>query len=367
MTTPVSGERTYTADPRIRYDRLSGKWILVMIDATRNTTTNARTTANRILIAFSNNATITGSTTWTFSQFTGEASRFADYPTLGIDVNALYIGTNMFTLSGQFRGTNGYVINRTTLLSGGAYSVTAFLGLASLTTFDGPYTPQGVDNFDVSATEGYFIGVDLGTNGTLTLRKVSNPGGSPTISGNIFLTVPTTIGLRTVPHLGNTGGIDGNLDAVDDRLFAAMIRNGHLWTSHNIGVDETGVANNGSNSRDGVRWYDIINLATTPSLNQSGTIFDNNATVTSARDYFIPSVMISGQGHAVFSLTTAGTSFFSNAATTGRLSNDGLGTTQAPVLTTASSTSYNPPGDPGTIRGGQKMGGLFLCICRSSG
>ena len=51
MTTPGAGERTYTADPRVRYDRLSGKWILIMIDVTRNTTTNARTTANRILIA----------------------------------------------------------------------------------------------------------------------------------------------------------------------------------------------------------------------------------------------------------------------------------------------------------------------------
>ena len=335
VMTTGTGVINGTSDPRIRYDRLSGKWILVMIDVPRTATNTFLT--NRILIAFSNDATITGSTSWTFSQFTGEASRFTDYPTLGIDINALYIGANMFTLPPQFSGTNGYVINRAALLSGGAYSVTTF-------NLQGVFTPQGVDNFDVSATGGYFIGASL-TNGTLRLRKVSDPGGSPTISGNISLTVPTTLLPRNVPHLGNIGG---NLDAIGDRLSAAVIRNGHLWTSHNIGVDETGVASNGSNMRDGVRWYDITNLATTPSLNQSGTIFDNNSTVTSARDYFIPSVMISGQGHAVFSLTTAGTSFYANAAMAGRLSNDALGTTQTPVLTTASSTSYNP----GTTRWG---------------
>ena len=271
VMTPVGGTVTqvFTSDARIRYDRLSGKWILIIIDVPLDAG-GGTPVANRVLIAFSSTSTITGGTTWTFSQFTGQASTFTDYETIGIDVNALYIGTNMFTLAGAFSATNGYVINRATLLSGGAYTVYTFLGLAS-GIGAGPFTPQGVDNFDYAATEGYFIGVDNATFSTLMMRRVSTPGGVPTISPNIGITVSTTAYPRTVPHLGNTGGTNGNLDALDDRLFAAMARGGHLWTTHNIGVSSTGVATSSTTTRrNAARWYDLINLTTTPTVNQSG-------------------------------------------------------------------------------------------------
>lgn len=343
-TVMSSNVGTFTSDPRIRYDRLSAKWIIIIIDVPAGT----GAIANRCLLAVSNTSTITGATVWTFSQFTGQASRFLDYPTLGVDINAIYIGGNMFTLAGAFAGTNGYVINRAALEAGGAYTVNTFLSLCSAAGA-GPYTPQGVENYDYTATEGYFIGTDNATFGTLMMRRVSTPGGVPTISANISIALPLATDLPvTVPHLGNTGGTSGNLDALDDRLFAAMARGGHIWTSHNIEVAADGTTT--TPTRNGVRWYDVKNISTTPVINQSGTIWDNTAAVATARWYGIPSVMISGQGHAAFSLTTGGNNDRSNAATTGRLAGDALGTTQANVLTTASSTAYNPPGDPGPGR-----------------
>jgi hypothetical protein len=357
VLTPVGGSVTqvFTSDPRIRYDRYSGKWILVIIDVALDAMGNTPV-ANRVLLAFSNTSTITGATTWTFSQFTGEAGKFTDYETLGIDKNALYIGTNMFTLAGAFSSTNGYVINRTSFLAGGAYTVTSFLGLVATPGGAGLFTPQGVDNFDVAPTEGYFIGVDNASFGKLMMRRVSTPGGVPTISSNISITVNSTSFPATVPHLGNTGGTNGKLDGLDDRLFAAMARGGHLWTAHNIGVAETGVAtSNASLLRNAVRWYDITTLTGTPIITQSGTIFDPLVTASNPRWHSIPSVMISGQGHAAFSMTTAGINDRSNSATAGRLSGDVLGTTQAAILTTGSATAYNPPGDPGGS-GGRRWG-----------
>jgi hypothetical protein len=340
----------FTSDPRIRYDRFSGKWIIIIIDVPCTDGTCANTTANRILIAVSNTSTITVGTVWTFSQFLGQASTFTDYPTLGVDINAIYIGTNMFSLPGSFVGTNGYVINRANLLAGGAYTVNTFLNLTGSPTGAGPYTPQGVDNFDATATQGYFIGTDNATFSTLMLRRITNPGGAtPTISANISLTVPTTTSPTTIPHLGNTGGTNGNLDALDDRLFAGMIRGGHLWTAHNIRVSTAGVASTLASARNAARWYDITNLGTTPTLTQSGTIFD--AAATNPRFYNIPTVFVSGQGHAAFSMTTGGLTNRANAATAGRFTSDALGTTQAPILTTASATAYNPPSDPGGTSG----------------
>lgn len=62
------------------------------------------TAPNSILIAVSDSGIITSSTTWSYYQFQPSAinppktntSDFADFPTLGIDAFALYIGVNVF-------------------------------------------------------------------------------------------------------------------------------------------------------------------------------------------------------------------------------------------------------------------------------
>ncbi len=337
---------TFTSDPRIRYDRITGRWFVIIIDVPAGT----GAVANRLLVAVSNSATITGSTVWTYFYFTPNASQFADYPTLGIDKNALYIGFNMFTLSGSYAGTIGYVVKKSSILASGPIVATS-LGTFATSSGAGPFTPQGIDNFDTTATEGYFIGCDNASYGLLQIRRVSNPGGTPTVSGNLSITVPTTSASKLVPHLGNTGGTSGYLDALDDRLFAAVIRNGRLWTAHNISVNSSGVASSGD--RNGSRWYEIGSLTTTPSLIQSGTVYDNSSNV---RNYWIPSVSISGQGHIAMGFSTAGTNERINGGTVGRLGTDVTGTMQTPVLYTSSSTAYNPASDPGDATYGRRWG-----------
>jgi hypothetical protein len=210
-----------------------------------------------------------------------------------------------------------------------------------------------VDNYNSSATEGYFIGSSINTQGQLDLRRISTPGATPTISSNITIAVATTANPRTVDHSGDANGTNGNLDALDRRLYAAHIRNDRLWTAHNIAVDATGLASTAAARRNAVRWYELVVPvgAGTPTVNQSGTIFDTAALVANARQYWIPSAMVSGQGHAAFGYSTAGTPFFINAATNGRLSGDSLGTTGAVNIYTASTTAYNPPSDPGSSFG----------------
>ncbi|MCI0449814.1 MAG: T9SS type A sorting domain-containing protein [Chlorobi bacterium] len=314
-----------TSDPRIRYDRMSQKWFVVIINVS---------SPNRILLAVSNTSTITVSTTWTF-YFISAPSRFYDYPTLGIDNNALYIGTNDFnTALTAFLGCSGYVVNKADLISG---TLTEFLfSLVPNTSSDGPYTPQGVDNFDASAAEGYFIGVSFQFFGSLVVRRVSNPGGVPSISSNISIAVNTTTFPISVPHLGMIGSRP--LDALDDRLFAACLRNGRLWTAHNIEVNSSGVATVGG-GRNGTRWYELTSLTGTPTVFQSGTIFD--AAGSNPISYWIPTVMVSGQGHAAIVFSSAGNNARINVSTAGRLSGDVLGTTQSIVNITSSSTAYN--------------------------
>ena len=324
-----------TSDPHIRYDRLTSRWYVVII--------NVQAAPNRVLIAVSSGPIITSSSSFTFFQFTvntgGVLNGFADYPTLGVDNNALYIGVNMFNAAlTSFIGTNGYVINKANLNSG-TLTVASFI-LMNGGGGAGILTPQGVDNDDPSANQGFFIGVDNLAFSLLVIKRVSNPGGVPSISGNLNITVPTTVFPETVPHNGSSN----RLDALDDRLFAAMIHRNKitntvsLWTAHNIEVNTSGVGST-SGSRDAGRWYEITNLTTTPSLNQSGTLFDN--AVTNPRYYFIPSVAMTGQGHMGISSSTAGNGRRAEIYAAGRLRTDALGTTQSALLVQSSSTGYN--------------------------
>ncbi|MEY2545004.1 MAG: hypothetical protein QOG48_121 [Verrucomicrobiota bacterium] len=352
----------FTSDPQIRYDRLTNRWFLIIIDVPSSSSSNIGDTPNRILVAVSDAASagvITANTVWTFyfaqQNTLGGAStgEFLDYESLGLDANALYIGGNMFgATSGSFITTSAFVIRKSSILNGGPIVTTAFRNL--ITGGDGPDSPRGVDNFDPNATEGYIIGPSDSAFGRLIMRRVSNPGGTPTISGNIAITVNATSWPIKVDHFGNSGGSNGRLDALDDRLYAAQIRNGRLWTAHSISVTSSGIASNSdTDRRSAVRWYELSVPAGfgTPSVVESGTIFDSTFGVSSARQYWMPSIGISGQGHAAFGFSTAGSPFRVDVAKSGRLATDTLGSVTAPTLITSSTTSYNPPGDSGGSNG----------------
>jgi Divergent InlB B-repeat domain len=339
MTPPTASN--FTSDPHIRYDRLSQRWIIVMIDVPGTVGDQE----NRVLVAVSDGSVITGSTVWTFFDFAEDAggpneSLFADYPTLGVDANALYIGMNMFTLAGNFSKTNMYVVRKSSILGAGPIVVSRFTGATG--TGAGPYTPQGVDDFDPAETTGYFIGVDNAVFGKLDVRKVTDPGGTPTMSGDLAVTVPATAFPIPVDHLGNTGGASGRLDALDDRLFAAQLRGGHIWTAHNIGVNSSGVAS-GSPTRDASRWYEV-DVTGTPALTQSGTLFDGAS--SNPKSYWIPTVAVSGEGVMAIGGSVAGLLHHADAWFSGRLPGDPAGQTDTPTEYTATTASYNPSSDP---------------------
>jgi uncharacterized repeat protein (TIGR01451 family) len=357
-----------TSDPHVRYDRLSQRWFITIINVP-TTGGGAATGPNRILIAVSSGATITSAASFTFFQFqqdlpggpSSDTNGFADYDTLGVDRFALYIGANIFNQTlNDFVGTTGWVVNKANLLAG-TLTVTAFRQMApdddlgsTCNPNTGPLTPQGVANDDPAATEGYFVGVDMCLFNTLQIRRVSNPGGAPTLSGNLAVSVPLT--RLPIPQVQPAPG--ETLDALDDRLYAAVVRRNKitgvstLWTAHNLQVNASGVAIECGvpgvppyplcpNGRNGSRWYEIGTLTAIPSLVQSGTLFDNAG--SNPLGYWIPSVAASGQGHMVIGASRAGAgagSGLAGVAVAGRLRTDGAGNTQAPTLAQSGSAIY---------------------------
>jgi Putative Ig domain len=323
------------SDPRIKYDRLSQRWFISII------TTNAP--RNAALLAVSSGPVITPTSTFTFFRFAVDAggggasdnNAFLDYDTLGIDANAVYIGGNIFngTLT-AFLGTTIYVIRKSDLLAATPQlTLTAFRQLGTATA-PGVFTPYGLSNDDPAATDGFVIGVDTQSFGLLVLRRISNPGGVPSISGNINLTVPATTFPLNVPALGTVGV----LDSLDDRLFEAQIKNGSIWAAHNIQVDATGVASD-TGGRTGSRFYQIGNLSGTPTLVQAGTLFSSAA--MNPDFFWIPSIGVTGQGHAAVGTSVAGATRRAGIAFAGRLSGDALGTLRAPTIALDSQFAYN--------------------------
>ncbi len=328
-----------TSDTHVRYDRLTQRWFLTVIDVA---------TPNKVLIAVSSGSNITSMASFTFFGFqhdlvgvtpNSDTGGFADYDTLGLDKFALYIGVNVFNAAGtSFLGTTGFVVNKANLIAN-TLTVTPFRQLCT-GAGAGPYTPQGVQNDNPNATEGYFIGTDNQIFSQLDIRRITNPGGVPTISGNLTITVPTTY----IPLGQVANGTSTTLDALDDRLFAAQLKfntitnTQSLWTAHNFRVNTSGVGG-AAGTRNAARWYEITNLTTVPTLNQSGTLFDNTA--SNPRGFWIPSVAMSGQGHMALGCSTAGTNLKAEIAIAGRLSSDALGTTEAFNLAQSSIFSYN--------------------------
>ncbi len=334
---PVLPPGVEPTDPGVEYDRLSGRWIVSAIDT--------ESSNNRVLLAVSSGPTITNKTDFTFFSF-NEAdpppagpSRFVDYPQLGVDANAIYIGVNEFSsITGPFTGTSAFVIRKSSVTGGGPIVVTAFRGLATGVSA-GPESPQPATDMDPNVAEGYIVGPDSQLFNRLDVRRITDPGGTPSISGNLTVTVPSTSLPLAVPAQGTSGG----LDPLDDRLFEAMVARGpdgsdSLWTVHNITVNSSGVGTSSGN-RDGARWYQLGTLASTPSLIQSGTLFDRAA--SNPRFFWIPSIAMNGQGHASLNSSTAGVGRFAEIASSGRLATDPLGTTEPFDLTQASTTTYN--------------------------
>ena len=328
-------------DPQVEYDRLSQRWILSQINFDP---TNPSMVNNRIMIAVSSGPTITSQSDFTFYFFNqngpnpGSTAQFADYPQMGVDANAIYIGTNDFAASGAFASTTAFVIRKSSVIGPGPIAVTAFRGLA-VGSGPGPESPQPAQNMDPGTNQGYIIGPDNAVFGRLDVRRITDPGGTPSISGNLALTVPATTFPEDVPAQGSPN----KLDALDDRLFEAMIgraENGDLslWTAHNIEVNASGVASTNGN-RDGARWYEIGNLSTTPTLIQAGTLFD--AAASSPRFFWIPSIAMNGQGHASLNASTAGNGRFAEVAGTAHLASDPPNFTEPFDITKTSSSTYN--------------------------
>src|SRR5206468_3964718 len=96
ITIPASAD---VSDPRIVFDSASARWFASMIDV------DTSQSSNRFLLAVSANADPTG--TWQGTAFVADPVNgyFADFPTLGIDANGVYLCGDLFRTDNRSVGS----------------------------------------------------------------------------------------------------------------------------------------------------------------------------------------------------------------------------------------------------------------------
>ncbi len=275
-------------DPRILYDPASQRWFATMV-------TTDQATNNEILFARSN----TSDPTQGFKavSYTTTNGRFADFPTLGLDANGVFVGTNNFNSTGtRLRSLALYSVPKADLLAPtptlsrlttnyNAVSTSTY-GFAFQAAVD--YGPKSASDPEpimsvpntslpfsqykfetLSGTSG--AGATLSTATNKTVQSVSDPSGSPQ------------------PGTSNT------IDNGDDRFSASVVQIGNYLYS----VLSTPVS-----GRTAVRW--TIADATTFNIVQQGTLSDPTLS------YFYPSIAVNSTGDVVVGFSGSSSSTYAS-------------------------------------------------------
>lgn len=323
-------------DPRIIYDPASQRWFASMVDFDPTGTVNT----NHFLLAVSATADPTG--TWKAFSIPSDpgGNDFADFPTLGLDSQGVYLSGDMFDANSTPAGPTFVSIPKAELLANPPVvsGLTSF-GVMSYSArgeilqpaicFDG----SGQGAVLSAASVGLDLSGNITTNNNLVTFRVQNAtsSGHATLTGSSFLTVlPYTAPLDPTQPDGSS-----NLDDGDARFSAKVYEvGGVVYAVHNTEV----------NNLAALRWYRIN--ATNQTVLESGTITDP------VMDLFYPSIAANAAGTVVigYNGSSIGT-FVSGFAVVGSTVN-GVTTFGTPLLLKSGSASYQNTDSTGTSRWG---------------
>lgn len=278
-------------DPRVIWDHLAGRWIVVSTDFDTN-----------IYFAYSLTADPFGP--WLKTPITISAgldqNRWPDYPTLGFDNDGIYVSAYM--IGGPNRMTL-LAIDKAPLLADppAMGNVTAFRELPVVGAIQPCISWED---------EGGAYTISRWSSTSLRIRQVTGSlASSPTLTNVGFALIPSHLSPPDAPALGS----GSPLDTVGSRLMNAVQRGGSIWTAHAINVD----------GRAAARWYkvDTQSLAV-----EYGTISDP------VRHYYFPSVAVNGFGDMAMGFSGSHANEYAGSYFAGRRAGDPAGSTSLPQL-----------------------------------
>jgi len=292
-------------DPRILYDRLSNRWIMVWVAIKSSTnqswfmvSCSQTSDPTGSWYNYALDATLNGSTPTT---------NWADYPRHGVTNNAIVLSANMFGFSSGFQYTKVRILNKSTICSGGAAGWWDQWGMQN-ENGSNVFTMVPAHQYD-DVSPMYMINSDSGSDNYLSLWQIADVLNwtSPSSGAPAFARIKSTVySYSTPPDADQPGGVQ-DLDNVGTRMLHAVFQNDNLYAVHTTSLDCSG--------RVGSAWkhYQFGNVTTAPSLVEDGTFCNPSA------DYFYPSIAVDGAGNVVVGFAASGPSYYGSARYTGEL------------------------------------------------
>ncbi len=284
---------SFAFDPRVVYDKDSGRWFAVSADNAGG--------ANNFLFAVS--ATSDPSGSWKALKIDSDTAntRFADFPTLGVDKQGVYLTANMFPVGAGTVDITIMSLPKADLLlptpSVASKSEFQLVGLSR------GFAIQPAINFSSSAdNKAELLGMSVNTS-DLIRTDILNPA-----TAGATLSSPTTIANTSFdPPTADQPGTAANFHT-GDRRFAVntVVSNGSLWAVHGTSVS----------GRAAVEWLRINPVTNT--IIQSGVISDPSLS------FFFPSIAVN-EFHQVLigfsgsSDSTFGSSYYAFGETSGNI------------------------------------------------
>jgi hypothetical protein len=249
----AAGQTGANGDSRVMYNADAKRWLVVSFGAN----------AKDLQLAVSDTDNALG--TWKSVKFEGYAGfgfgATADYPTLALDKNAVYIGTNNFAPatsggSNSFRGTTMNVIPLNSLFNGAAPTI------ANMTQIVTPYSSSSASNVDMgfaqqgvnsrsASSSGRVVGASLFNYDNLSFQV---NGLTPDSAAGATATSATYFGMDSFVTAGAgrqpSAAIPANqrvIATLDERISSSVYEsNGRIYTVNTVdsaadGVDEARV------------------------------------------------------------------------------------------------------------------------------
>jgi hypothetical protein len=322
------------SDPRVIYDPVSQRWFVTQIDLDPNAS-DPTAEANDFLIAVSTNSNPRGAWKAYMVQADPDNGFFADFPTLGVDSNAVYISGDFYSAGSVPEGPGLVSIPKADLIA--ATPTVANLtwhGVMNIadrgqimqpaTCFDGSENGCVLAMGDVGTTSDFYsnivCSVVLNANTpTATLATPVSLTVDPyDVPDNDILGVPA----YAAPQPDGTVLVQANDGRISGKVFAV---GGVLYATHQTEL----------NGRMAIQWYRI--RAADQTLLEQGTIADPNL------DLFMPSIAANQYGTVVIGCNGSGygpTDYISCYAYAGQTVN-GKTTFGSSILLKAGTLNYH--------------------------
>ncbi|HLL54481.1 MAG TPA: hypothetical protein VK447_13095, partial [Myxococcaceae bacterium] len=308
-------QTTNAGDAIVLYDALADRWFMTQFAF--NTSGGGPVAPFFQCVAVSQ----TGDPTGAWYRYAYQYADFPDYGKFGVWPDGYYATFNMFAAGTlAWAGGNNCVYDRAAMLSGAP----ATQQCINLGTNYGGLLPADLDGTRLppAGSPGYIMGFDVTPNSHLQLWHFRVSWANPAAT---TLTMQPTIPVATINlACGNGGtcvpqaGTANRLDTLGDRLmFRLAYRN---FGTHDALVSNLTVNTAASSTANtGVRWFELRNPGTAPTLFQEGTYAPD------ANYRWMGSIAQDGQGNMGLGFSLSSSSLSPSIRYTGRLVTDPLG------------------------------------------